>query len=179
MMKVQRMMPRKDRPYIFFSPSAPYASIVLFFGIGQEEEGQALLLRKRLVRFFRICAHSQDFDAPLFELAVAVAETAGLGRAAWGAVPGIEVQHEGSAAKIRKGPCFSISVFEREVGRPFTFLNHSRSSFSAIFSVINIARSRTARKIGINAEPHRLALILKEAIHMEYNIFDIYLIFSS
>ena len=62
-------------------------------GVGNQREGQLVLFDELLVRLGVVDADTDDFIARLLQLAVVVAQVAGLGRTARGHVFGVEIEY--------------------------------------------------------------------------------------
>ena len=93
--------------------------------IGNQGEGQSVLLLELLVRGSRVLADANNLEALSLKLAIVVAQAASLSRTAAGIVLGIEVQHQLTSFVITQTNVSSLFVFAQNLGRLVSNI-HSR-----------------------------------------------------
>ena len=84
-------------------------------GVADEGEGQGVLLDEALVRGGTVDVDAYDLDAFVEQLAVVVAEVAGLGGAARCRVFGVEIKRHGFVFVVAESDFFAVGVCAEEV----------------------------------------------------------------
>ena len=83
--------------------------------VGEQDEGQVVLLREALVGGDGVLAHADDHRVELAEAVVCGGEGAGLARAAGGVVAGIEVEHDPLSSEVGQAHVVAVLVLKGEV----------------------------------------------------------------
>ena len=89
-------------------------------GVGDQREGQLVLFDELLVRLGVVDADADDFIARLLQLAVVVAQVAGLGRTARGHVLGVEIEYHFLPLVVAQPDFLSGFVGSQVVGSFFS-----------------------------------------------------------
>jgi len=88
----------------------------LLFSVGEQGEGQILLLLKFLLRFWGIGGYAKQHGARLLNLFICVAEPASLDGSTGGIRPGIEKQNYRLAPQVFEREFGAVLVLQSEVG---------------------------------------------------------------
>ena len=83
--------------------------------VGEQDEGQVVLLRKALVGGDGVLAHADHHRVEFAEAIVGGGEGAGLTAAAGGVVPGIEVEHDPLSGEVGQAHVVAVLVLKGEV----------------------------------------------------------------
>ena len=84
--------------------------------VGQQREGQFVLVGKLVVRLHGVAADADHFVTGLLQFRIVVAQVTGLGRAAGSIILGVEVEHYFLALEVGKAHGFAPLVEGGKVG---------------------------------------------------------------
>ena len=107
----------------FFLPDAVFLHDV-FFGVGEQIEGQIVFRPKFLMRFFAVGRYAEQLDFLFVEDVVRITERANLERSAGSVVFRVEKQHDTLPLEIRKLHRVSVLIFAFEIRCLIAFFEH-------------------------------------------------------